>query len=181
MQTVAVAIPARATAIGVRPECECECESVRPLMTARGLAASTTTLLHDNPRLRILDVRIQPGCTASARHSLPTVRWQVLDASAPTPPPAFCPAGTEVSITNRGQLERRDMVFELLQEPRHSEAKVRQLVAASSWPTAPGQVMMLENHLVRMWDFRSSLGMDRQVCGGRSHCAATPSPSPARA
>ena len=61
------------------------------------------------------------------------------------------------------------MVFELLQEPRHSEAKVRQLVAASSWPTAPGQVMMLENHLVRMWDFRSSLGMDRQVCGGFSH------------
>ena len=61
------------------------------------------------------------------------------------------------------------MVFELLQEPRHSEDKVRQLVAASSWPTAPGQVMMLENHLVRMWDFRSSLGMDRQVCGGFSH------------
>ena len=160
---------------------ECVRACVRPLMTARGLAASTTTLLHENPRLRILDVRTQPGCTASARHSLPTVRWQVLDASAPTPLPAFCPAGTEVSITNRGELERRDMVFELLQEPRHSEAKVRQLVAASSWPTAPGQVMMLENDLVRMWDFRSSLGMDRQVCGGRSHCAATPSPSPARA
>lgn len=160
---------------------ECVRACVRPLMTARGLAASTTTLLHENTRLRILDVRTQPGCTASARHSLPTVRWQVLDASAPTPLPAFCPAGTEVSITNRGELERRDMVFELLQEPRHSEDKVRQLVAASSWPTAPGQVMMLENDFVRMWDFRSSLGMDRQVCGGRSHCAATPSPSPARA
>jgi len=125
-------------------------------------SASTTTCLHENPRLRILDVRLQPGSSTSSFLGRPTVRWQVLDASATTPPPAFHPAGAEFTIANPGQQERRDLVFEILHEPERNDEEVQQLMAATSWPTAPGQVMMLENRYVRMWDFRSSLGMDRQ-------------------
>ena len=130
--------------------------------TQFGSTTTTATLIHENPRLRILDCRTQSGCTASTILSFPTVRWRVLDASEPTPPPAFYPAGTEVSTTNSGEQERRDLVFEILQEPRYSDADVRRLMTAACWPTAPGQVLMLENSLVKMWDFRSSLGMDRQ-------------------
>ncbi|CAE8603427.1 unnamed protein product [Polarella glacialis] len=120
---------------------------------------ASTNVLHENARLRILDAWIEPGHVA--RHSVPTVRWPVLDAGQPTPPPTFYPGGTEVTIGNPGQAGRREIVFEILQEPQRSEAEVERLVTAPKWPTAPGQVLMLENSHVRMWDFRASLGMDR--------------------
>lgn len=91
---------------------------------------------------------------------MPTVCWQVLDESEPAPAPIFYPASRELVITNPHHVgERRDILFELLQPPKYTEAEVQRLLAAPAWPTAPGQVLMLENELVRMWDFRASLGM----------------------
>jgi len=118
-------------------------------------------LLHANSRLRIFDERLGPDCTASVHHAVPAVRWQVLDASQPTPSPFFHAAGFTATVRNVSPHERRDICFEVLGEPLHGEEEVARRLAAPRWPTAPGQRLMLENALVRMWDFRASLGMDR--------------------
>ena len=118
-------------------------------------------LLHANSRLRIFDERLGPDCTASVHHAVPAVWWQVLDASQPTPSPSFHAAGFTATVRNVSPHERRDICFEVLGEPLHGEEEVARRLAAPRWPTAPGQRLLLENALVRMWDFRASLGMDR--------------------
>eukprot|EP00965_Chrysotila_dentata_P232815 6199213-Pleurochrysis_carterae.AAC.1 len=43
--------------------------------------------------------------------------------------------------------------------PKYTEEQVQKLLDAAVWPTEVGSALLLENHLCRLWDFRSSLGM----------------------
>jgi len=129
--------------------------------------AAGPAVLFENARLRVLDVRVAPGCVERMEHHHHCcVRWEVLDASLQSPSPTFHPQGTASIVDNTtGAAERRDLVFEvLLASPRHTnEGVVRLMAAAAPYGTDPGQVLKLENDHVRMWDFRSSLGMDRNT------------------
>ena len=125
-------------------------------------SSSRTRVLFCNERLRVLDTRITPGATRSFEHTVPTVRWQVLHPEEPTPAPHFFEAGASSVVTNGSAVEeRRDLVFEILQPPRYSEAKVAALLEAPQWPTGVGSELRLENRLARLWDFRSSHGMHK--------------------
>jgi len=117
-------------------------------------------LLHENPRLRIYEARLPHGCQATVRHEFPTVRWAVLDVAEPTPRPRFFDAGAVAKLG--GAAELRELVFEILQEPRFSDAELRQRLAVPVWPTGVGNELMLENRFVRMWDFRSSKHMRKE-------------------
>lgn len=129
--------------------------------------ADGPAVLFENARLRVLDIRVAPGCVERMEHRHHScVRWEVLDASLQSPSPTFHPQGTASTADNTmGATERRDLVFEvLLAAPRHTNEGVARLMAAAApYSTDPGQVLKLENDRVRMWDFRSSLGMDRNA------------------
>ena len=132
-------------------------DSAPDLAVASEASASefaTVKLLRETERLRVFDFRAGPGADVQVTHELPTVRWQILDGSEPTPMPEFFAAGS----TGQRQGERREFVFELLTEPRYTAEEVRALLAAPTWPTEVGRTLMLENEYCRMWDFRSSTG-----------------------
>lgn len=121
-----------------------------PEASAPESAPASCVVLRETERLRVLEFRAGPGADVRVTHALPTVRWQVLDGSQPTPMPEFFAAGS--AAQRRG--ERREFVFEFLSEPRCTAGEVRALLAAPTWPTEVGSALMLENEYCRMWDFR---------------------------
>ena len=122
-------------------------------------APPAAQLLFANERLRVLDRTLPPRAELNVTHSVPTATWQVLDASEPTPPPRWFDAGGHEHVANPAPRERRDLVFEVLQPPRYTEAEVDALLAAPDWPTGVGSFMRLENAHARLWDFHSPVGM----------------------
>ena len=123
---------------------------------------SRTRELFRNERLRVLDTRLAPRSRRRWCHAVPTVRWQAVGDHLPTPTPDFFEAGSSVTVSNgSAHEERREIVFEILQSPRYTEAEVTHLLNRPSWPTEVGTKLMFENRLMRLWDFRSSHGMHK--------------------
>ena len=101
-------------------------------------------ILRETSRVRVLDQRFFPGSTVQIKHMFPTVRWQVLDASEPTPAPTFHLPGSTTTCTSKTDKERRDIVFELLTKPKYTEKEVKRLLQAPGISTNVGNELMLE-------------------------------------
>ena len=123
----------------------------------------TTSVLLENEWLRVLDSRLPKHAKqAIVRCVVPTVQWQVLSALEPTPRPTFCTPGETLSFAHGGRgnadQERRDIIFEILQEPKLTEAEVRARLAAPMYSTDIGSTLLFENRYCRLWDFMSAKG-----------------------
>lgn len=122
-----------------------------------------TTLLFANERVRVSNFILPSGETARCAHAGPTVRWQVggalheRDGAAPVAARdkdvSFEPAGSSFELSNRCSSNSRQIIFELLQPPKHTEAEVADLLARAIHPTDVGTSLLLENEFVRVWDF----------------------------
>eukprot|EP00929_Paragymnodinium_shiwhaense_P070504 TRINITY_DN356_c1_g1_i2.p2 TRINITY_DN356_c1_g1~~TRINITY_DN356_c1_g1_i2.p2 ORF type:complete len:217 (+),score=41.48 TRINITY_DN356_c1_g1_i2:116-766(+) len=115
----------------------------------------TSRLLFENDRLRMTSLSVQPGATADVLHSVPTARWRVLDDSQPSPKPVFCQAGDELHLDNTsGQEALCELVFEILQAPRKTDAEVAAWEQTKQWQAEPATERSLDNEYCRLWDFR---------------------------
>jgi len=117
------------------------------------------TLLHENERLRISEMYLAPATSISSRNAIPSIYWEVAQPGQATPQPAFYSAGSEARLENTSSEHAHFIFFELLGMPKYTEEQVQKLLDAAVWPTEVGSALLLENHLCRLWDFRSSLGM----------------------
>lgn len=121
-----------------------------------------TRLLHENPRLRVFELRLAAGAVPiSAVHSHPTVRWQVVEAGASTPQPRFYAAGETVPVPMTGAhsgAPYREVVFEILSPSTMSEEQVAALLSSSPCSTEVGSSLLLENAHCRCWDFQMPAG-----------------------
>jgi len=106
------------------------------------------------------DFRLAPGAREDVTHGFPTLRWEVAEADAPLPPPVFFEAGAGHSISNTGDAEYREIVFELMAggEPRHSDEDVRSLGGSARYDPHIGTAVSFENRLLRAVELRLAPG-----------------------
>lgn len=122
-----------------------------------------TKTLFENARVRVSDLRLPAQAATSFVHEFPTVRWQVdagvhsLCGGGPVPvhdkAVTFMEAGTTWDCRNCGDSVYRQVLFELKQPPRRTEAEVRELLARARFSTDVGTALLFENRWCRVWDF----------------------------
>lgn len=120
-------------------------------------------LLFENARVRVTDLRLPALAAVSLLHTHPTVRWMVGDGThsisglpavtVPDKDVKFFSAGSSLHLANKSDDEYRQVAFEILQPPHHSEAEVKRLLDAAIYPTDVGTKLLLENEWCRVWDF----------------------------
>mmetsp|Transcript_26835 Transcript_26835/g.53579 ORF Transcript_26835/g.53579 Transcript_26835/m.53579 type:complete len:243 (+) Transcript_26835:228-956(+) len=126
----------------------------------------SSRILHENPRLRVIEVQLSPSRTTPFSHANPTVRWRVAaDGDVAAPRPVFYNAGEDAATpnqrypnehnSNNNQEPSREIVFEILQSrPQHTEEEVKRMLARAVYSTHIGGKMVLENEFCRLWDFQ---------------------------
>jgi hypothetical protein len=122
-------------------------------------------VLLDNPRVRITDLRLAPGASVRAEHPFPTVRWQVGSSThciggapaitAEDKAVQFVEASAAWDLAVPADEHRpwRQVLFEIKQKPRFTPAEAAARLASAIYPTNVGTSLLLENDLVRVWDF----------------------------
>lgn len=128
--------------------------------TAADSVANVEVLL-ESSRLRMLDFRLPAGKRVEVEHTVPTVRWEVLDPNLPTAWPMFFKGCSRHWVENTGAEERREIVFEILGPPEKSEDEVRSLMNAAKYPTLIGTELMLENRYCRLVELKRPPGTTR--------------------
>ena len=129
----------------------------------RPVDGNPTLVLYDNDRVRVSDMRLEPGASLIADHAYATVRWQVedgihaLNGAEPCrvadKEVFFVEQGETWSLRNTGDAEYRQILFELKQPPRRSEEEVSALLASAIYSTDVGTELLFENRWCRVWDF----------------------------
>ena len=119
------------------------------------------TLLHENERLRIFDVRIKADAVPiRVVHAHPTVRWQVDEAGLPTPQPRFFTQGEVACLPEprSSHAPYREIVFEILSAPVLEPEQVAELLSSSPVSSEVGSSLRLDNAYCRCWDFQMPMG-----------------------
>jgi len=61
--------------------------------------------------------------------------------------------GVTWQLSNAGLGIYRQIVFEIMQAPKHSEAQIQELLKKAIYSTDVGTKLLLENRFCRVWDF----------------------------
>lgn len=126
-----------------------------------------TKQLFENSRVRVSDFRLLPGASVIHHSIFPTLRWQVdagthnlqVDCEAETSGEVpdkqvfFVPEACTWRLCNIGESVYRQILFEIKQPPKHTEAEIRALLDSALYSTDVGTTLLFENHLCRVWDF----------------------------
>jgi hypothetical protein len=156
-----------------------------------------TRVLFQNERIQVYDFRLPVGQSVTIPHHKPTIRWQVdqgchslieekeqstttqENGVVPDRQVYFVPPGTTWKLTNSATATEADehlgvyrqIVFELESEkPRYSQQQVQELFQRAIFPTNVGTALLLENELVRVWDFYLAPGEGGGVETVHHHC-----------
>lgn len=156
-----------------------------------------TRLLFDNERVQVYDFRLPVGESVTIPHHKPTIRWQVDQGChslieqgeqstakqesglVPDRTVYFVPPGTTWKLTNLAKAAEADdhlgiyrqIIFELESEkPRYTEQQVQELFQQAIFSTNVGTTLLLENELVRVWDFYLDPGEGGGVETVHHHC-----------
>ena len=126
-------------------------------------AAMVTSVLFENDRIRISDMRLPPNTSGGlAKHEYPTVRWQVnegvhnregIESQVPDKKVFWVNPGESFLVTNVGQNEYRQVTWEFKQPPKYSQAQVQALLDKAIFSTKVGTSLLFENSYCRVWDF----------------------------
>lgn len=122
------------------------------------------TLLFENERVRVSDLRLSPGeSIQTTTLSFHTVRWQVDEGhhKGPDGRPVkvddksviFDEPGTKCDIENVGKDAYRQVWFEIKKEPKRTDEEVQKLLSEAIYTTDVGTKLLLENRWCRVWDF----------------------------
>lgn len=108
-----------------------------------------------NERLRITEVKLRPGESASMSFEYPHLRWEVLPTGcAQSPEPAFYTAGKSHTLSAEGGRAHREYVFEFLGPPKYTQQQYREKQAVAWYHGYPGTKFMFENEYCAAFDFR---------------------------
>ena len=119
-------------------------------------------ILYENDRVRVSDLRLAPGDSLDIVHETATVRWQVeagshelngVASSVADKQVFFAEPGDAWMLRNTGTSTYRQMLFELKQEPKRTEAEVKALLDSAIYSTDVGTELLFENRWCRVWDF----------------------------
>ena len=114
-----------------------------------------TEILFENERVRVSNFVLESGDKVLCDHQYNTIRWQVgtalhqrddddpeesVDKSV-----LFINSGTKFYLANRCSINSRQILFELKQPPKHTEAEVASLLSRAIYPTNVGTKLLLEN------------------------------------
>jgi hypothetical protein len=109
----------------------------------------------ENRRLRVTEVKVKSGESASLRFDFPHLRWEVLPAgTAESPAPTFHFAGQSHVVCPKSIRGHREYVFEFLMPPKYTEKEFKQRQAAVWYHGSPGTKFMFENEYCAAFDFR---------------------------
>lgn len=114
------------------------------------------TKLFENNRVIVSDIILSPGCQKVVfNHPYNSIRWQVGEAfhqkdknkpvNIPDKDVSFIEKGTKFQLTNLSTDESRHILFELKQEPKHTEEEVAEILARAVYPTNVGTTLLFEN------------------------------------
>lgn len=117
-----------------------------------------------NERLTISLLSLAPAARHEHEHRHHTLRWLVGPATLTPDTPrlsnhlpdkhvSFHHPGSTYAVTNDGDDECVQLVFDILQPPHHTAHQVDQLLAAAIHPTDVGTDLLFENEWCRAWDF----------------------------
>eukprot|EP00931_Biecheleriopsis_adriatica_P061300 TRINITY_DN36856_c0_g1_i1.p1 TRINITY_DN36856_c0_g1~~TRINITY_DN36856_c0_g1_i1.p1 ORF type:complete len:292 (-),score=44.66 TRINITY_DN36856_c0_g1_i1:59-934(-) len=139
----------------------CPTSSVFQLPLQGGMALCQSKLndvghVHfQNERLRVTEVKVQAGGSATVSFDFPHLRWEVLPAGpTPTPQPVFYNAGQSHMLTAKHSAGHREYVFEFLGPPKYTDCEFKEKQAAAWYHGSPGTSFMFENEYCVAWDFR---------------------------
>ena len=114
-----------------------------------------TTLLFENDRVRVSNFILPSGDKVFCKHTCNTIRWQVGTAlhqmNDDEPEESvdkavhFVEAGTDFLLANRCSINSRQIIFELKNPPKHTEAEVADLLSRAIYPTKVGTQLLFEN------------------------------------
>ena len=114
-----------------------------------------TTLLFENDRVRVSNFILPSGDKVFCKHTCNTIRWQVgtalhqLNDDEPEESVDkavhFVEAGTDFLLANRCSINSRQIIFELKNPPKHTEAEVADLLSRAIYPTNVGTKLLFEN------------------------------------
>jgi hypothetical protein len=154
-------------------------------------------LLFHNERVQVYDFRLPVGESVTIPHDKPTIRWQVdqgchslieqveqrptkkISGLVPDRQVFFVPPGTTWQLTNSANAAEADdhlgiyrqIVFILESDkPRYTEQQVHNLFQQAIFSTNVGTSLLLENELVRVWDFYLAPGEGGGVETVHHHC-----------
>ena len=113
------------------------------------------TILFENDRVRVSNFILPSGDKVFCKHTSNTIRWQVGTAlhqiNDDEPEESvdkavhFVEAGTEFFLANRCSINSRQIIFELKNLPKHTEAEVSDLLSRAIYPTNVGTTLLFEN------------------------------------
>ena len=113
------------------------------------------TKLFENERVIVSNFILASGEKVFCKHSYNSIRWQVGEAlhqrdeneinEIPDKHVSFIKSGTEFHLTNKSSDESRHILFEIKQEPKHTEEEVANILARAIYPTDVGTKLLLEN------------------------------------
>lgn len=126
-----------------------------------------TRSLFENQRLSIDEFLLPPGGETTVCARYPTVRWQVdparhslqvdnaeaVEAKVFDKQVFWVEPGSTWRLKNIGKETYRQMIFEIKEPPKYSEAEVRSRFSRAKYSTNVGTELLFENKLCRIWDF----------------------------
>lgn len=109
----------------------------------------------ENERLRVTEVKLRPGESASLKYEFPHLRWEVVPAGpSQTPKPTFHDGGQSHALQTESGKEHREYVFEFLAPPKYGDREFKERQAAAWYHGSPGTEFMFENEYCVAYDFR---------------------------
>lgn len=109
----------------------------------------------ENGRIRVTEVKVRSGHSASMSYKFPHLRWEVLPAgNSHTPKPTFHKADQSHTLQASHGRAHREYVFEFLKPPRYNEREFKERQAAVLYHGMPGSEFMFENEYCAAYDFR---------------------------
>lgn len=145
-------VAVRTTGLLAVPGC-----SARPALCERGAEElRRPACVHfANSRLRVTEIKLQPGESVSTRYGSPHLRWEALPpGGAETPRPTFHGAGQLHTLRAKPGAEHREYVFEFLVPPKYTQQEFREKQAATWYHGSPGTRCLFENEYCVAHDFR---------------------------
>ena len=115
------------------------------------------TKLFENNRVIVSDFILPAGCEkVICKHPYNSIRWQVGEAihqrdknkpiKIPDKDVTFIEKGTEFQLKNVSSVEEsRHILFELKEEPKHTEEEIAKILARALYPTNVGTTLLFEN------------------------------------